>query len=112
MIGDHRHRANLEAIPGAAACAAAARAAVRRAAGASAGRLSGHLDLVPNMALQLVGASRQLIGSASRGRQSKVAAGTAQTTLNRGFTRSVRRTGRRGRTSARGARLVLIGSRS
>ena len=84
MIANHRHRANLEAIPGAAACAAAARAAAGRAAIAAAGGLSGHLYLVPNMALQLIGASGQLIGSASGGRQSEITIGTTQAAFNGG----------------------------
>ena len=84
MIRDHRHRANLEAVSRACAAGSAARAGAGRAAVAAAGGLPGHLYLVSNMALQLIGASGQLISGAGGGRQSEVAIRTAQTAFNRG----------------------------
>ena len=97
MIRDHGQRANLERVPRTctargAARAAAGRAAAGRAAVAGAGGLSGHLHLVPNMVLQLIRTSGQLISGASGGRQSEIAIGTAQATFNGGIAGSGRRT--------------------
>jgi hypothetical protein len=92
VIRDHGHRANLERVPITCTARGATRAAAGRATVAGAGGLSGHLHLVPNVVLQLIRTSGQLISGVSGGRQSEIAIGTAQATFNGGIAGSGRRT--------------------